>query len=83
MSKLERAKATAEDIKYLIDKGFGSEGAQEVLEDMRYLLSLLEEKDKALAKIANTKMFIGSTAFDMQDIARKALNTSSNTKGEI
>ncbi|MEK4263655.1 hypothetical protein [Paenibacillus sp. FSL L8-0499] len=53
-----------------------------------YLLSLLEEKDKALAFYADRDNydFNGRHSIPMfndnGDIARKAINTSSNNKGE-
>ena len=57
------------------------------------LLSLLEEKDKALKEIANYRysykyefVYLGDAYFSLIDcgeIARKALNTSSNNEGEI
>jgi hypothetical protein len=61
------------------------------LDDLGYLLSLLEEKDKALAiyadennwgddRYGNSKIFHG--ADEGYEIARKALNTSSNNEGE-
>ena len=61
--------------------------------DLEYLLSLLEEKDKALKEIASYRhsykyefVYLGEADFalsDCSEIARKALNTSSNNEGEI
>jgi hypothetical protein len=62
------------------------------LEWIEYLISLLEEKDKALTiyadeenwgddRYGNSKIFHG--ADEGYEIARKALNTSSNNEGEI
>lgn len=62
------------------------------IEDVDYLLSLLEEKDKALAFYADennwgadlhgrSKIFHG--ADEGYEIARKALNTSSNNEGDM
>jgi len=48
-----------------------------------YLLSLLEEKDKALQEILEQSPFSGIGPLNMKDIARKALNTSSNNEGEM
>jgi hypothetical protein len=64
--------------------------------DIEYLLSLLEEKDKALAFYANEEVWLTTdidgtyavnpfeyTSLDGPwDIARKALNTSSNNEGD-
>ncbi|WP_339317949.1 hypothetical protein [Paenibacillus sp. FSL R10-2734] len=60
--------------------------------DLEYLLSLLEEKDKALKEIANYRtsykyefVYLGDATMalsDCGDIARKAINTSSNNEGE-
>lgn len=49
-----------------------------------YLLSLLEEKDKALKRIADLHIrgIEDRTAEPHREIARKALNTSSNNEGE-
>jgi len=61
-------------------------------EDVSYLLSLLEEKDKALAFYADgnhyTTEYLGKGMAETRvrergEIARKALNTSSNNEGEI
>lgn len=62
------------------------------IEIVEYLFSLLEEKDKALKEIANYRhsykyefVYLGDADFALSDcgeIARKALNTSSNNEGE-
>lgn len=57
-------------------------------EYISYLLSLLEEKDKALAFYADENNHKSDNSWttamqnDFGDIARKALNTSSNSEGE-
>jgi hypothetical protein len=71
------------------------------LDDLGYLLSLLEEKNKALAFYADEKNYKQEMGYhdldnksdfyfeppavmdDSGNIARKALNTSSNNEGEI
>ncbi|OMD69167.1 hypothetical protein BSK48_16965 [Paenibacillus odorifer] len=51
-------------------------------EDVSYLLSLLEEKEKALTFYANENRTFEEISDDGGFIARKALNTSSNNEGE-
>lgn len=51
-------------------------------EDVTYLLSILEEKDKALAFYADENRTFEEISDDGGFIARKALNTSSNNEGE-
>lgn len=46
-----------------------------------YLLSLLEEKDKALEFYADKETW-NKPGVDQSEIARKALNTSSNNEGD-
>ncbi|AIQ34207.1 hypothetical protein R50345_05945 [Paenibacillus sp. FSL R5-0345] len=64
------------------------------VDEMNHLLSLLEEKDKALQDIAANYnhsykyefVHLGDAGIALTDcveIARKALNTSSNNEGEI
>lgn len=72
-------------------------GVVMTVDEMNHLISLLEEKDKALTFYADEKnyamkynMFDKNTASiqtskineDLGNIARKALNTSSNNEGE-
>lgn len=58
------------------------------MDDLGYLISLLEEKDKALAFYADRDNYDFNGRYsipmfnDNGDIARKALNTSSNSEGE-
>ncbi|MNM07324.1 hypothetical protein D3C81_173640 [compost metagenome] len=61
--------------------------ANDYYNDVEYLLSLLEEKDKALAFYADEENWHYDKSGDGMigdggDIARKALNTSSNNEGD-
>ncbi|OMD66031.1 hypothetical protein BSK62_13265 [Paenibacillus odorifer] len=51
------------------------------MEELGYLLSLLEEKDKALEFYADENRTFEEISDDGGFIARKALNTSSNNEG--
>ena len=61
----------------------------EEYERLYFLLSLLEEKDKALAFYADERTYeeiedgVILINSDIGNIARKSLNTSSNNEGEI
>ncbi|KWX79941.1 hypothetical protein [Paenibacillus jilunlii] len=59
------------------------------LKDFKYLISLLEEKDKALSFYADEDMYFRKPQHqltfieaDFGKMARKALNTSTNNEGE-
>jgi hypothetical protein len=83
MSKLAEIKKRMGATDALIGLGFGyTEGEKSVFDDMRYLLSLIEEKDKALAFYADEATYdidhLGKHGYiiidkDSGNIARKAL----------
>lgn len=78
MSKLTKIK----DQYKRFDKNPKVYSAAITMEELGYILSLLEEKDKALQEIWQTEDFIsGSTADAMRRRAYAAL-TSSNNEGE-
>ncbi|MEK4488326.1 hypothetical protein NYE44_01565 [Paenibacillus sp. FSL L8-0493] len=58
-------------------------GVVMTVDEMNHLLSLLEEKDKALEFYADENRTFEEISDDGGFIARKALNTSSNNEGEI
>lgn len=80
MNKLTEIKRSYEQVKRNAHKypQMGDRYYQIRMDDLGYLISLLEEKDKALNEIRK----ISHEDSYVHRIARKALNTSHNTEGD-
>lgn len=89
MNKLTEIKENYERAKKRSTPAIGKLYYSISMDDLGYLISLLEEKDKALAFYEDEKNYFRKPQdqltfieADFGKLARKALNTSSNNEGE-